>query len=215
MAQRGKQWGLGSVSERAPGRWRLVVNCPVDPVTGRRRQLTETVSAANRTEALRRLAEFGAEVRRTSAAGGGGASLTLREACGRWFTHAQLDLSPNTAAEFLGTLERYVFPLALADKRLSKVKASDLDALYRHLLAQGGKGGRPLSPATVRKVHSVLSLVFAQAVRWEWLAKNPASDATAPKVRRGEPVPPSGPQVRKLMAAVKEEEPDWQVVRVR
>lgn len=185
-----------------------MVNGPPDPVTGRRRQFTRTVSAPNRTVALQQLAEFGAEVRR--GASGSPTSLTLREACDRWFDHANGGLSPNTAGEFNASLERYVLPLALAGKQLGRVKAQDLDALYSHLLARGGKGGRPLSPSTVRKVHAVLSLVFAQAVRWDWIARSPASDATPPSVPGRQPSAPDAAAVRTLMAAAASEaDPSW------
>ena len=76
----------------------------------------------------------------------------------------------------------------------------------------GGRDGRPLAPSTVHKVYAVPSLVFAQAVRWEWVARNPVTSATPRKVRRGEPAAPEAAAVRKLMAtAAAEQDPSLEV----
>ncbi len=178
------------------GRWRLTVDGPPDPVTGRRRQRTRTVAATNRSEALRALAKFASEVEEPRAEGG---SATVKDTCEAWLAHAAPDLSPNTAREFRGSLERYVYPSPLAARPISKVKTRDLDVFYRRLLETGGRDGRPLSPATVRKVHTVLSLVFGQAVRWEQLTRNPAAAASPPKAHGGELIPPTPEQVRLLI----------------
>lgn len=94
---------------------------------------------------------------------------------------------------------------------MAKVKVVDLDILYSALQEHGGKSGGPLKPAIVRKVHTALSLVFAQAVRWEWPARNPAADASPPKTYSGELEPPAAAQVRRLIEeAVKAEDgPLW------
>ena len=111
MAQRARLWGIGSVSERAPGKWRLTIDGPRDPVTGRRRQHTKTVPAKNRTEAQRALGEFASDLRRK---GPGTTDRTLRETCEAWAEHAKPSLSPNTARELTGSLKRYVYPSLLA-----------------------------------------------------------------------------------------------------
>ena len=208
MAQWARTWGIGSVTEQAPGEWRLTIDGPRGPVTGRRRQYTKTVRAKNRTEAQRALGELASDLRRK---GTGTTDRTLRETCEAWAEHAKPSLSPNTARELTGSLERYVYPSPLAARPLAKVKAVDLDTLYRGLQEHGGKVGGPLKPATVRKVHTALSLVFAQAVRWERLARNPAADASSPKAYGGELEPPSAAQVRRLIAAAAEAEdgPLW------
>ncbi|MHB1719629.1 MAG: site-specific integrase [Acidimicrobiales bacterium] len=198
MVQRGRHWGMGSVVERSAGRWRLTVDAPADPVTGRRRQRTKTVVARSRSEALRALAKFASEAEEARAEGG---SATVREACEAWLAYAAPDLSPNTAREFRGSLERYVYPSSLATRPIEKVKTRDLDVFYRRLLEAGGRDSRPLSPATVRKVHTVLSLAFGQAVRWEQLARNPAAEASPPKAHGGELIPPTPEQVRLLIEA--------------
>ena len=45
--------------------------------------------------------------------------------------------------------------------------------------------------ATVRKAHTVLSLAFDEAVRWEQLTRNPAAGASPPRAHGGELILPS------------------------
>ncbi len=63
---------------------------------------------------------------------------------------------------------------------LPKLRAWGLDRFYAQLLAAGGQVGRPLSAGSVRKVHTMLRLALDQAVRWQWLAENPAVHASPP-----------------------------------
>jgi integrase len=50
---------------------------------------------------------------------------------------------------------------------------------------------RPMSPMTIRQIHSILSGAFAAAVRWEWIDRNPASSAKLPKARHRAPASPT------------------------
>jgi integrase len=193
---------MGSALARGSGRWRLVVEGSPDPVTGRRRQFTRTVSAASRKEALTLLGEFRSELMRAGGANGAHSSKkTLKQAAEAWYARAAPNLSANTAAELVGSLRRYVFPTKLAARPVASVTPSDLDALYDHLLKEGGKDKAPLKPATVRKVHTGLSLVFAHAVKREWILSNPALAATPPKAGQIERTPPTVEEVRRLIEA--------------
>jgi integrase len=66
--------------------------------------------------------------------------------------------------------------------RLQAVRPKTLSGLYRDLLVHGGKGGRPLSRATVDYVHAILRKAFNDAVRSEQLlVTNPAEQAKRPR----------------------------------
>jgi integrase len=71
----------------------------------------------------------------------------------------------------------------------------------------GGQRERPLAPGTVARVHGVLHRALAQAVRWEWLWLNPATNATPPRVAPAEVRPPSPSQVAILLEAVRHSDP--------
>ena len=73
---------------------------------------------------------------------------------------------------------------------------------YGDLLRRGGKDGRPLAPGTVQRTHVVLHRALAQAVRWDWIWVNPASQSSPPRAVPPEVRPPSPEVVTKLLSYV-------------
>lgn len=67
---------------------------------------------------------------------------------------------------------------------------------------------KPMSPATIRQIHAILSGAFAAAVRWEWIERNPASAAKLPKARPRSPASPAPVAVAKVIAAARNLELD-------
>jgi integrase len=207
----------GSIERRGKS-WRIRVDVGRDPVTGRRRQLTRTVVGTKR-EAQEAMARLLVEVGEGRHQGTG--SVTLAECCQAWFEHAEGNLQPNTAREFAGIMARYLGPRAdvpdacdvlrrgLGGTQLRKLRAWDLDRFYDQMLRGGGREGRPLAPATVRRVHTVLRLALEQAVRWQWLAENPALHTSPPTVPRRTPSPPTAAQARRLVELAEAEDPEW------
>jgi integrase len=63
---------------------------------------------------------------------------------------------------------------------------------------------KPLSPATIRQIHSILSGAFAAAVRWEWIERNPASSAKLPKARPRRPSSPEPEAVAKVIKTARD-----------
>jgi hypothetical protein len=72
----------------------------------------------------------------------------------------------------------------LGNVEVVELRANQLDAWYGELLAGGAVNGRPLSPNSVRHVHSVLHRALEQGIAWDWIAHNPARRATPPPARR-------------------------------
>src|SRR5262249_30028100 len=97
----------------------------------------------------------------------------------------------------------------LDGRPLQKLRSWDLDRFYGQLLAAGGRGGRPLAPSTVRKVHTVLRLALEQAVRWRWIAENPAIHASPPTAPRSSPKPPAAADARTLIQTADADDPEW------
>jgi integrase len=181
---------------RRQGRgWQLVVDVGRDPLDGKRRQLTRTFHGTKR-EAESELAKFVAQVSNEGAPGS--PATTVGGLIESWWEHTLPDLSPNTARGYRSKIDQYLLP-ALGDIRLRKVSAHQLDAFYRELRARGGKRGRPLAVNTVRGVHRIVHRAFEQAVRWGWLARNPASLASPP---RGQPALSEIPEPTQIMAVL-------------
>jgi hypothetical protein len=49
---------------------------------------------------------------------------------------------------------------ALGEVRVDRLRPDRIDAYYRLLRSHGGKGGRPLAPATIRRIHGILRLAL-------------------------------------------------------
>ena len=62
---------------------------------------------------------------------------------------------------------------------------------------------RPMSAATIRQIHAILSGAFATAVRWERIDRNPAATAKLPKARQGTAASPDSADVAKVVAAAR------------
>ncbi len=139
-------------------------------------------------------AERGLEARTTT---------TVGDLLGRWFEAASNDFSPKTVREVSGFIERNLRP-ALGDVRLTKLNAASLDRYYQRLLKDGGRGGRPLAPSTIRRIHGILRRALAQGVRWGWLGVNPAASATPQRVQSPDVKPPTPDEVGRLQAAIAE-----------
>lgn len=183
--------------------WELRVYLGADPVTGKQRYATRTVRAGKR-EAQRVLnemiteAERGLAVRRNA---------TVGELLEAWFEMASGDFSPSTVKETRGFIDRNLLP-TLGAVPLSKLRASELDAFYRRLQASGGSGGRPLSPATVRRIHGILRRALGQGVKWGWMGVNPAASTSPPRVPQPEIKPPSSEALGRVLRRAADESPE-------
>jgi len=98
-----------------------------------------------------------------------------------WSTHwlqSQTHLKPSTQERYAGILREHVVP------RWGRIKLSELS----HGDVQGwiSELSKARSPATVRKIHRVLSLVLAMAVRDGRLARNVADGVHLPQVTKGQ-----------------------------
>ena len=192
----------GSMRKRGES-WELRVFLGYDPVTGKQRYTTRTVRTGKR-EAQRALAEMVVEAERGMTVRTRATVGELLVAC---FDFAAPDCTPKTETETRGYIDRSLMP-ALGSQRLAKLKPADLDAFYRRLLASGGAGGRPLAPATVRRIHGILRRALNQGVKWGWLGINPATATTPPRVPVPDITPPSAEALSRVLRRAESESPD-------
>jgi integrase len=90
---------------------------------------------------------------------------------------------------------------------VAKLTTADIDDFYGHLLRAGGRSDQPLAPGTVARVHGVLHRALGQAMRWEWIWLNPATNASPPRVPPAEIRPPRPDQVAALLDALRHSDP--------
>lgn len=216
MASKKQAYGAGTVQHLGGDRYRLFFSLGRDPVTGRPVRKTPTVRASSVTDARKKLAAL------MSKEQGRRDSETLGAVIVEYLELAAANgMSPTTKAENEGAVARYVTPHLQATK-LRDLTPRHLDQLYVHLLREGGVcqrrgldghgepkkcarkpckhgGGDPLAPSTVHRLHGVLQAALEQAVRWEYIASNPARrirpiDVVAEEVQ----LPPAGDLVQLL-----------------
>jgi integrase len=189
--------------QRRGSAWRVIVYAGRDPVTGKKRQLTRTVRGSRRdAEKVRN--ELLTSVDRGEARH---TDQTMADLFEQWYEVRSQRWSPKTSLETRRLLDRVMIP-QLGQKRLSKVTTADLDRLYAEWTRSGGLNGRPLSPASVQRYHTIVRAALEQAVKWGWIPSNPARLTTRPDVERPEVKPPTPEQVIDLLVAAKESGPD-------
>jgi integrase len=185
------------MTERSPGTWRLRVYVGDDPLTGNPRQVHRTFRGTEK-EAAKALAGLvteseGDKVDRSKA--------TVGQLLDRWLVHLErIGRRPTTIRVARYKIERRIRP-ALGHVPLSKLTADTLDRCYEAWEAEG------LATATVRSYHALLSSALHQGVRWKWIAKNPAVDAT-PSSSEGESLePPTAEEINLLIHAAEKSDP--------
>ncbi len=68
---------------------------------------------------------------------------------------------------------------------------------------------RPLSAATIRRIHFAVSATMTAAVRWDWIKSNPATIAKKPRQPTPRPHPPTVEEAGRIVAAAWEQDEDW------
>ena len=145
----------GSVLQRSPGNWSVIVNLGRDPETSKWRQHWETIKG-NKRQAEQRLTQL---LREQDVGGfvkpGNG---TLGEYLQDWLeTVVKLRNRARTINGYETIVRRHLTP-QLGRIQLSKLTPSHLERLYAGLLGQG------LSKNTVRHVHICLSKALNDAL---------------------------------------------------
>jgi integrase len=100
--------------------------------------------------------------------------LTLGDALVRWLEDMRDSVSRRTWLNRESLVRIHITTHAVGSKKLCKVTPDDLRRFYRDKLVS-------LSPATVRRLHTVISMVCRDAMRRKVIRSNPASDVKPPK----------------------------------
>jgi integrase len=98
--------------------------------------------------------------------------VTVGEWADRWLA-GQAHLKPTTRERYAGIVRRHIRP-SWGTTRLADVTHADVQGWVTKL-------SRNAEPATVRKIHRVLSLILALAIRDGRLIRNPAADIKLPR----------------------------------
>lgn len=121
-------------------------------------------------------------------------SMTVADWCDEWL-QGKTNLAPTTRERYEGILATHIRP-AFGRTKL---------AALRHSKVQSWVAGLDLAPASVRKVHRVLSQALAYAVKDGRLGINPAAGVSLPRVEHAEKMFLSHGEVHDLADACGEE----------
>ena len=166
----------GHIERRGRDSWRVIVELPPDPVTGRRR--TRKVSIRGRKKDAERalievlsLRDHGVDVEPQR--------ITVAEYLERWLRdYAEPNVAPSTLKRYRGICS--VLAETLGELRLQALRPAHIQAMYARLRE------RQLAPRTVLHHHRILKEALRHAVGWQLLERNPADAVSSPRVQRKE-----------------------------
>ena len=182
------------------GAWRLIVEGPGDPVTGRRRHVNATFHApdtkagakAADVELAKLLVKVDGE-RATPRSG-----ITVGQLLERWVEHRRPgweERSPGQPDATLARIRSHLIP-RLGALRLDELRPVDIDQTYSAWRIEG------MAESTVKRMHSILHAALQQAMRWDLITSNPADRIEPPRpARKRRKAPPDELMVAILAAA--------------
>ena len=187
----------GSITEwggAGSGKWRLRVFVGRD-AQGKKQWVSRNFTGGKR-DAQTALDELIADVEKGQVKSHVG---SVGELLDRWLDDIEPHRSKYTMKSHRRSVEKDIKP-ALGSIRLDRLTARQLDAFYRSLIDRG------LSPATVRRHHSIISAALGRAVKWDMIGSNPAEKASPPGLTRTTAEAPSVEDVQRLVAAAEAED---------
>ncbi len=168
---------------------------------GRDEYVRRTLTAVSRREATNAHAQLLVDVQQGRT--GPSRSLTVAQLAVLWWDGASGDLSPSTRIGYRGWLDTRVLP-QFGTKRISAVTTADVERWYGKLR----DGEKPLGVRSIRGCRTVLSAMFAAAVRWGYLPTSPVERARVPKGPKWSPRSPEPEHVASRIAAAEARDPD-------
>ena len=182
--------------QRSPGSWELRAYAGVDALTGRVRYTTRTVRSSKAVAAIA-LRELVA----TAQAGPAfGAQASVSILLDSWIAAKESRWSKSTLRETKSIVDRHVRP-RLGPVPVGAITTVQIDQMLADLARSG------LSAGTVGRIRGVVHAALAQAVRWDWVWSNPATNATRIDVGPRCHVVPDAAVVTKVLESLRRTDP--------
>jgi integrase len=179
--------------ERSPGTWRLRIETGVAP-DGRRLFKYETLRGTLDDARRRRFAILAEHEQGTFAVPD---KVTFGAFFTQWIeTRLALKKITRSTAENYDKMLRYYLQ-AIAGKRLQRITAQDVQAIYTCMATRGD-----LSPNTLHHVHAIVGAAFRAARRVKIIKVNVMEEIEAPQKQRAKPRSLTEAQAGKLLASL-------------
>lgn len=111
---------------------------------------------------------------------------TLEEYLLDWLEHIKGTIADSTWNLYRLCIHSHIIP-ALGKMKLTQLTPLQIQQFYSDLHKTGANRhhkDKPLSPKTIKNIHSILHRALAQAVKWRLRSNNPAEMTELPKVTR-------------------------------
>ena len=172
--------GTGNIRERRHGVWQLTFTLAPGRAGKPGKKGYETVNGT-RGEAEQRLRQILGELDQGTHVRPSKESLSSFMA--RWMeTYARPAVGAVTADGYAGLIRRYLEP-SVGNIALGDLRPDHILDLYT-MLRSPERQPKPLGEQTLLNLHRMLKEALGHAVRWRWIARNPAADIDSPKPRR-------------------------------
>lgn len=103
------------------------------------------------------------------------AQVSLQEYLEKWMVRHSRQLKESTAQQYTYNLQKYVYE-QIGDKQLGELTLPFIDNYYTQLLEEG------CSEYSLRYTHRILHKAFEDAIKYNYLLRNPVHGATLPRV---------------------------------
>ena len=172
----------GHIRQRSKGSWEIFYEMAADPVTGRRRQKSQTVKGTKR-DAQRILREILLSLEQGSYVKPN--KVTLGDWLRQWLKdYASMNTTDRTQESYSYIVERHLIP-SLGKVMLADLQPQHIQSYYAEKLSEGradGKGG--LSARSVVYHHRILSKALDYAVKMGMVVRNVANVVQPPRMKR-------------------------------
>lgn len=191
---------MSRIHRRSAGTWEVVLEAGRDPRSGKRLRETFTFKGTKKEAELE-------AAKRTSAIASGTYVDPSKETVGeflyRWLRdYVEPSLSLRTQLRYREVVEGDLVP-QLGSIPIQQLRPTHILAAMQTLRTTGNrKTGKPLAPATLRKVHNVLHRALRHAVQWQAIPVNPADAVDRPSIPAATPRTLDPAEASKLLVAL-------------
>ncbi|MCG8917380.1 hypothetical protein L6E12_16465 [Actinokineospora sp. PR83] len=220
--KRGSNRQRGTIQALPSGALRARVYSGVDPLSGKRVYLTETIGPNHpqqQKEAERALTRLLSRVDEKRAPR---TRATVNKLMDRYLD--LINVEKTTRSGYEGYIENHIRPL-LGRIQVGKLDGETLDSFYAVLrrcrkhcdgrkFTEHAKEGphecsakykphtcKPLAASSIRQIHGCLSGALSRAQKWNWIAVNPLERAETPKAPKADPHPPTAAEAASIINA--------------
>lgn len=135
----------------------------------------KTIKAKSKTEAKKLAAAYEAKIALSNEKDY--TKMILVKFAQKWLNKKRNDLAANTLTSYKRNLNLHILP-KFGMKKISSIKPMEFIEFYDYL-----KKEKDLSSKSINTIHSVINIMFNDAVKWDLIGYNPLRKVDPPKIK--------------------------------